>query len=62
MSKTLLEIFSRYTPDDAAKEILLLADPESIKLRADKPQRIVEVNKKYFVLFHATHQRTWTTM
>ena len=43
MSRTILEIFNRYTPDDEAREILLSADADSIQLRADKEQRAVEV-------------------
>ena len=43
MSRTILEIFNRYTPDDEAREILLSADADSIKLRADKGQRAVEL-------------------
>ena len=47
MSKTLLEIFNRYTPDDEARAILLRADPESIRLRADRPQRIIEAEAAF---------------
>ena len=47
MSKNLLEIFNRYTPDDEAREILLMADPDSVKLRADKPQRMIEVSASF---------------
>ncbi len=43
MSKNLLQIFNRYTPDERFAQILLSADPESIVLRADKPQRLIEV-------------------
>ncbi len=47
MSKTILQIFHRYTPDDTAAALLLSADPESIKLRADKEQRIVELEASF---------------
>ncbi len=47
MSKTILEIFNRYTPDDEARSILLSANADSIQLRADKAQRIVEVRADF---------------
>ena len=47
MSKTILEIFNRYTPDDASKAILLSARADTIKLRADKEQRIVELTAEF---------------
>ncbi len=47
MSKNLLQIFNRYTPDAASAEILLSADPEGITLRADKPQRMIEVSAPF---------------
>ena len=47
MSRTILEIFNRYTPDDEAREILLSADAESIKLRADKEQRLIELSAAF---------------
>jgi hypothetical protein len=36
MSKNLLEIFNRYTPDDASARALLSADADGVSLRADK--------------------------
>ena len=42
MSKNFLEIFNRYQPSSEFEQILLSADPSSIKLRADKPQRCIE--------------------
>ena len=47
MSKNLLEIFNRYTPDNASAELLLLADADGISLRADKEQRIIEVSAPF---------------
>ena len=47
MSKNLLEIFNRYTPDNASAELLLLADANGISLRADKEQRIIEVSAPF---------------
>ncbi len=55
MSRTLLEIFNRYEPSDEFAEILRAADPESIKLRADKPQRLIEVSAAFP---HIIHKRT----
>ncbi|MBQ9773488.1 MAG: PolC-type DNA polymerase III [Clostridia bacterium] len=43
MSKNFLEIFNRYHPNEKTAEILLSADSSGIVLRADKPQRIIEV-------------------
>ena len=43
MSKNLLEIFNRYTPDNASAQLLLSADAEGISLRVDKEQRMIEV-------------------
>ena len=47
MSKTLLEIFNRYEPSAEFADILRSADPETIKLRADKPQRLIEVSAAF---------------
>ena len=47
MSKNLLQIFNRYTPDQKTAEILLSADPSGILLRADKQQRIIEVTAPF---------------
>ena len=47
MSKNLLEIFNRYTPSAQFAEILLSADASGISLRADKPQRIIEVTAPF---------------
>ncbi|MBQ8309771.1 MAG: PolC-type DNA polymerase III [Clostridia bacterium] len=47
MSKNLLEIFNRYTPSAQTAEILLSADASGIFLRADKPQRIIEVTAPF---------------
>ncbi len=42
MSKNLLEIFNRYSPNEQFAEILLSADSDGIRLRVDKPQRMIE--------------------
>ena len=47
MSKNFLQIFNRYQPSPTFAEILLSADPESIKLRADKPQRYIEASAAF---------------
>ncbi len=47
MSKNLLEIFNRYSPKDEFANILLSADPESITLRADKVQRVIEASAAF---------------
>ncbi len=47
MSKNLLEIFNRYTPNEQIAQILLSADAEGIRLRADKPQRMIEVTAPF---------------
>ena len=47
MSRTFLEIFSRYTPSNENAEILLSADPSSITLRADKPQKLLEASAAF---------------
>ncbi|MBR2020622.1 MAG: PolC-type DNA polymerase III [Clostridia bacterium] len=47
MSKNLLEIFNRYSPSAEYAEILASADPETIKLRADKPQRMIEASAAF---------------
>ncbi|MBR2721891.1 MAG: PolC-type DNA polymerase III [Clostridia bacterium] len=43
MSRTLFEIFSRYQPSAQMAEIFYAADADSIRLRADKPNRFIEV-------------------
>ena len=45
--RNLLEIFNRYKPSAEFAEILLSADSESIQLRADKPQRMVEASAAF---------------
>ena len=47
MSKNLLQIFNRYTPNDRSAEILLSADAEGIRLRADKEQRLIEAEAPF---------------
>jgi len=47
MSKNLLQIFHRYTPSDRFAQILLSADAEGIRLRADKDQRLIEVEAPF---------------
>ncbi len=47
MSRTLIQIFNRYTPDAETAELLASADPTGIVLRADKPQRIIEVTAPF---------------
>ena len=47
MSKNLLEIFNRYSPSPEFAEILLSAKTDSITLRADKPQRIIETSAAF---------------
>ena len=47
MSKNLLEIFNRYNPSPEFAEILLSAKTDSITLRADKPQRIIETSAAF---------------
>ena len=47
MSKNLIEIFNRYDPSSEIAEILRSADPETITLRADKPQRMIEASAAF---------------
>ena len=47
MSKNLLEIFNRYTPDNASARLLLSADASGISLRVDKEQRMIEVSAPF---------------
>ncbi|MBE6589800.1 MAG: PHP domain-containing protein, partial [Ruminococcaceae bacterium] len=47
MSKNLLEIFNRYSPGEQIAKILLSADAGGIRLRADKPQRMIEVTAPF---------------
>ncbi|MBQ9805901.1 MAG: PolC-type DNA polymerase III [Clostridia bacterium] len=44
MSKNLLEIFNRYQPSEEDARLLLIARSDTIKLQADKPQRIIQVS------------------
>lgn len=43
MSKTLLEILNKYHPSERNAELLKTADPDSVRVRADRDQRILEV-------------------
>ncbi len=47
MSRTLLEIFNRYAPSADFANILLSANAESIRVRVDKPQRMIEVEASF---------------
>ena len=47
MSRNLLEIFNRYKPRTEFEELLLSADTESIQLRVDKPQRLIEASAAF---------------
>ena len=47
MSKTLLEIFHRYEPSPEFRQILDSAYPDTITLRADKPQRLIEASAAF---------------
>ena len=47
MSRNLLEIFARYKPSSDYAEILASADPETIQLRVDKPQRMIEASAAF---------------
>ncbi len=47
MSRNLLEIFNRYKPRPEYEEILRSADSESIQLRVDKPQRLIEASAAF---------------
>ena len=47
MSRNLLEIFSRYEPSPTFADILRSADPESIQVRVDKPQRLIEASAAF---------------
>ena len=47
MSRNLLEIFNRYDAPPEYAEILRAADSDSIQLRADKPQRLIEVTAAF---------------
>lgn len=52
MSKNILEIFSKYQPDEADKRFLLSAVPDSIRVRADREQRIVELHAEFPQILH----------
>ena len=47
MSKTLIEIFSKYHPADPDRQWLLSAPPESIRLRFDKEQKFIEISASF---------------
>ncbi len=47
MSKNLLEIFSKYQPSEADKTWLLSAPAESITLRFDREQKIIEISASF---------------
>ena len=47
MSRNLLEIFQRYQPSPEFAEIMLSADPASIKVLVDKPQRYIEASAAF---------------
>lgn len=47
MSKTLLEILNKYQPNEEIAQLLQTADPDSIRIRADKDQRILEVHAAF---------------
>ena len=47
MSRNFLEIFSRYEPKAEDAELLLSADADTIQLRADKPQRLIEASAAF---------------
>ena len=47
MSRNLLEIFNRYKPRAEFEELLRSADTESIALRVDKPQRLIEASAAF---------------
>ena len=47
MSKTLPEIFSKYRADEPDLGLMLSADPNSIRLRCDKEQRIIEIHADF---------------
>ncbi len=47
MSRNLLEIFNRYKPRTEFEELLRSADTESIALRVDKPQRLIEASAAF---------------
>ena len=47
MSRNLVEIFNRYTPPKEYADIMLLADADSIVLRADKEKRIISVSANF---------------
>ena len=57
MSKTLLEIFHRYTPDPEAAEILSSADRDSISMRADKEKRRLAGKKGLLADFADVHEK-----
>ncbi len=47
MSKNLLEIFNRYKPSEEDARLLLMAGSDTLKLQADKPQRIIQVSASF---------------
>ena len=47
MSKNLLEILNKYHPSREIADLLLKADPESLRVRADRDQRILEIHAAF---------------
>lgn len=47
MSKTLLEILNKYQPSEENAKLLQTADPDSIVVRADRDQRILEIKAAF---------------
>ena len=47
MSKTLIDIFSKYHPAEPDRQWLLSAPPESIRLRFDREQKFVEISASF---------------
>ena len=47
MSKNLLQIFSKYEPSDADRQWMLSATEDSIRLRYDKEQKIIEISASF---------------
>ncbi len=47
MSKNLLQIFSKYQPSEADRQWMLSANQDSIRLRYDKEQKIIEISASF---------------
>lgn len=47
MKKNLLEILKKYQPEEFYRGLLLLADPETIRVRADQEQRILWIDANF---------------